>query len=183
MAEQVKVDGRSVTRALSATLGSFKRMIPRPWGARNLLLSPHESISGGVAAGQYNFITDTDLASAPDAANLNPLSVTAGFLPWEDFYWSCIEASILESNAEKVAIPPNQSAFANCSEIVKGQCELKRYELAILTPYASSDICDVADSAMMHTRFLAEKNQRAFVDFRPADRSAFERAFPSIEAI
>jgi hypothetical protein len=111
------------------------------------------------------------------------LSVTAGFLPWEDFYWSCIEASILESNAEKVAIPPNQSAFANRSEIVKGQFELKRYELAILTPYASSDICDVADSAMMRTRFLAKKNQRAFVDFRPADRSAFERAFPSLEAI
>ena len=98
-------------------------------------------------------------------------------------YRSFTEASILESNAEKVAIPPNQSAFANRSEIVKGQCELKWYELVVLTANACTEVCDVADSAMTRTRFLAKKNQRAFVDFRPADRSAFERALPSLEAI
>jgi hypothetical protein len=91
--------------------------------------------------------------------------------------------SILESNAEKVAVPPNQSAPANRSEIVKGQCELKRHELVVLTANACTGICDVADSASMYTRFLTEKKQRTFVDFRPADRSAFERVFPSIEAI
>jgi len=89
----------------------------------------------------------------------------------------------LESNAEKVAVPPNQSALANRSEIVKGQCELKRHQLAVLTADAGTGICDVADGARMYTRFLIEKNQRTFIDFRPADRSAFERAFPSIEAI
>jgi hypothetical protein len=91
--------------------------------------------------------------------------------------------SVLESNAEKVAVPPNQSALAKRSEIVIGQCELKRQELEVWTANACTGICDIADSARMHTRFLTEKNKRTFLDFRPADRSAFERAFPSIEAI
>jgi hypothetical protein len=89
----------------------------------------------------------------------------------------------LEGNAKKIAVPPNQSALANCPEIVKGQCELKRHELAVLTANAGTGICDVADSATMYTRFLTEKNQRTFLDFRPTDQSAFERACPLIEAI
>jgi hypothetical protein len=94
-----------------------------------------------------------------------------------------IEASILESNAEKVTVPPNQSALANRSEIIKGQCKLNRHELVVLTANACTGICDVADGARMYARFLTEKNQRTFLDFSPAGRSAFERAFPSIEAI
>jgi hypothetical protein len=91
--------------------------------------------------------------------------------------------SVLENNAEKIAVSPNQSALANRSEIVKGQCELNRHELVVLTANACARICDIADRARMYARFLTEKNQRTFIDFRPADRSAFERAFPSIEAI
>jgi hypothetical protein len=89
----------------------------------------------------------------------------------------------LEDNAEKVAVPPNQSALANRPEVVKRQCKLKRHELEVWTANACASICDVTDNARMYTRFLTEKNQRAFIDFRPADRSAFERAFPWIEAI
>jgi hypothetical protein len=92
-------------------------------------------------------------------------------------------ASILEGNAEKVAVPPNQPAPTSRSEIVKGHCELNGDQLAVLTANACTGICDVADSASIYIRFLTEKNQCAFLDFRPADRSAFERAFPSIEAI
>jgi hypothetical protein len=87
-------------------------------------------------------------------------------------------ASTLESHTDKIVVAPDQAAQANGPEIVKGQCELNRHELAVLTANASTEICDVADSAMVHTRSLTEKNQRTFVDFRPADRSAFERTFP-----
>jgi hypothetical protein len=48
---------------------------------------------------------------------------------------------------------------------------------------ARTDICDVANSASLHTGSRAEEQERAFLDFRSTGRSPFENAFPSIKII
>jgi hypothetical protein len=91
--------------------------------------------------------------------------------------------SALEGRAEKFVLSPDQSTLAGRSEAVKGQLEIKRHDLQVLAANAGTQICDVANCARLHPGFLAEKQHRAFDDFRSSDRSTLERAFPSIKII
>jgi len=70
---------------------------------------------------------------------------------------------------------PNQSAHANRSEIVKGQCKFQRHDFQALEANTGTGICDVVNRASMDAGAFAEKQQRAFGYLRPSDGSPITR--------
>jgi hypothetical protein len=69
-------------------------------------------------------------------------------------------------------LAPNQSALSSGSEIVKGQFEFQRDDFKALQPNPGAGICNIVNGARVYAGALAEKQQRAFVDPGPSDRSS-----------
>ena len=67
------------------------------------------------------------------------------------------EWSVLESSAEKVAVPPNQLTLANGSKIIKRQFEGQRQHGDIVGSDAGANVSDICDAARSDARLPVEE--------------------------
>jgi len=75
----------------------------------------------------------------------------------------------VEGNAGEIALTPNQPAFPDGAEIVKGQLKIRRQDVDVVEPNSGAYVGDVAQAATEYSALRAEKQQGAFGDLRPAD--------------
>ncbi|WP_157088524.1 hypothetical protein [Bradyrhizobium jicamae] len=82
--------------------------------------------------------------------------------------------SVLKSNADEIALPPDHAAFANGVKIVEGQFEIQRQQIEVVEFNAGPGIRYVLNAAGENAALRIEEQQRVFRNHRPCDGSAFD---------
>lgn len=88
--------------------------------------------------------------------------------------------STFERDAEMITIAPDQPAFSDGAEIVKGQLEAGGQHWQIVCLYFCAKVRHVDNITAPRARLPLEKQQRTFRNLRSTDRSAIEQDLPLI---
>src|SRR6266852_7237299 len=89
------------------------------------------------------------------------------------------QPSVLNRQADKIALLPDHAAPANGVRIIKCQFEARRQDVKVSQLYSGAAIGDVPNRASEYAARGIEKHQRALRDRRSADGSSFNhRSLP-----
>jgi len=83
--------------------------------------------------------------------------------PVSDHPVGCVAGrSVLKSNADEIALPPNHAAFANGVKIVEGQFEVHRQQVQVVEFNSGAAVGDIVYTAGEDTSLGVKEQQRAF---------------------
>jgi len=92
-----------------------------------------------------------------------------------------LSLSVLECDADNIALPPDHAAPANGTKVIECQFKVRRQDVDVSQLYSRAAIGDIPNQASEDAARRIEKYQRALRDRRSADGSSFNHRSPPIK--